>query len=61
MSIEMKICSICKTPIEEGLEIFVKEGIYTHPGVCYNMLTETANRLNESDSSVKTEEIQMIL
>lgn len=53
----MKLCAICKSPIQAGLEVETPQG-YVHPGVCLNMIRETQESLNESTS---VEEIQMIL
>lgn len=57
MSKVMKICSICKTPIEDGIEVFTEVG-HVHPGPCLHMACERENSLNES---VSTDEIQMIM
>ena len=53
----MKICVVCKTPIQEGLEIQVAGG-FVHPGPCAQMLSERSESLNESD---EMGEVQMIL
>lgn len=55
----MKICVVCKTPIQEGLEIESPVG-EVHPGPCLHMLAKRDDgSLNESESSV--DEIQMIM
>lgn len=53
----MKVCTVCKTPIEEGLELVVN-GKFVHPGVCHSFLKEHEESLNES---AEVEDIQMIL
>lgn len=54
----MKVCVICKTPIDEALAITTAKG-HVHPGPCLNLYREQESRLNESEHHV--EEIQMIL
>lgn len=58
MENKMKICVVCKTPIQEGLEIESPVGD-VHPGPCLHMLKSDDGSLNESESSV--DEIQMIM
>lgn len=54
----MKICVVCKTPIQEGLEIQVPGGAFVHPGPCVQMLSERDGSINESGDM---DEVQMIL
>lgn len=60
MSKEMKICAVCKTPIQEGLEITLNESTHVHPGSCHTMHEEIKTRLNESASDAIAE-VQMIM
>lgn len=57
MEKQMKICVVCKTPIQEGLEIQTSRG-YVHPGPCSQVLSERSESLNESD---ELQDVQMIL
>ena len=57
METKMKICAICKTPIDVGLEIETPKGV-VHAGVCHSMIREQDGTLNES---VDTDKIQMIM
>lgn len=53
----MKICVVCKTPIQEGLEIQTASG-EVHPGPCLQVVTERDSTLNESEGF---DEVQMIM
>lgn len=53
----MKICVVCKTPIETGLEIQTPQGD-VHPGPCLSLIRERSESLNESSDM---DEVEMIL
>ena len=53
----MKVCKICKTPVDEIIAIEVN-GEFVHPGHCLALLKETKSNLNESANA---DEIQLIM
>lgn len=58
-----KICAVCKAPIQINDEIMVGNGVYVHRNEChayYLDLTLNNKNLNESDLSVKLEEVQIL-
>ncbi|MGL5308366.1 MAG: DUF2685 domain-containing protein [Aeromonas veronii] len=57
MEKQMKICVVCKTPIETGLEIQTHQGD-VHPGPCLSLIRERSESLNESGDM---DEVEMIL
>lgn len=55
-----KICLICKTPIENGIEVKTDTG-FVHMGTCQRHYNELNESLNETLRDEEIKEIQLLI